>query len=327
MCTAVSYNSGSHYFGRNLDVEGSYGETVVITPRNYTFGFKKANEIKKHYAIIGMAKIENGYPLYFDGSNENGLSMAALNFPGNAVYNPPKTGADNITPYEIIPWILGQCENVQKAKKLLEKINITDIDFSDTLTLTPLHWIISDKEESVTVEQVRDGLKVYENPVGVLTNNPQFDMQLFYLNNFMSLSTRQPVNKFSDKITLNAYSRGMGAIGLPGDLSSSSRFVRAVFTKLNILHAENEEKSVGQFFHILDSVYQQKGCVSLDNGEYEYTSYSTCCNSETGLFYYKTYENNRICCVSMFSENLDGKNLISYPLLRENDFYIQNGEK
>lgn len=327
MCTAVSCNFGSHYFGRNLDVEGSYGETVVISPRNFSFAFKKAAEIKKHYAITGVAKIEKGYPLYFDATNEKGLSMAALNFPGNAVYNIPENGADNITPFEILPWILCQCANVQEAKKLLEKTNVTDISFCEELPLTPLHWIISDKKESVTAEPVKDGLKVYENPVGVLTNNPTFDMQLYNLNNYMRLSVNPPENCFSKKINLNAYSRGMGAMGLPGDLSSASRFVRAVFVKSNISPAKNEEESVAQFFHILGCVCQQKGCVSLGEGKYEYTSYTTCCNTETGLFYYKTYENSRICCISMFSENLDGKSLISYPLLRGNDVFIQNGEK
>ena len=325
MCTAVSCTLSSHFFGRNLDVEGDYGEKIVITPRNFILSFKKEKEIGNHYAIIGVAKIEKEYPLYFDATNEKGLNMAALNFPGNAVYNSETEGKDNITPFEFILWILSKCESVEKARELLGKINITDISFSDDLPLTPLHWIISDKNESIVVEQVKSGLKVYDNPVGVLTNNPTFDIQLFNLNNYMGLSPDAPENKFYDH--LSVYSLGMGGLGLPGDMSSMSRFVRAAFVKLNIYKAKTEEESVSQFFHILGSVNQPKGCTRLENGNYEYTSYSTCCNTETGQFYYKTYENSRINCISLFSENLEGNMLVSYPILKENDIYIQNGEK
>ena len=327
MCTAVSCRFENHYFGRNLDVEGPYGETVAITPRNYPFNFKESETIKNHYAFIGVAKIANGYPLYFDATNEKGLSMAALNFPGNAHYSPPVKGRDNITPYELFPWILGQCKDVDEAKKLLENINISDISFSETLPLTPLHWIISDRNESVAVEPTKDGLKMYDNPVGVLTNNPSFDIQLFNLNNYIGLSASPPENTFAHNILLKQYSRGMGALGLPGDLSSMSRFVRATFTKCNILPGKTEEECVSQFFHILDSVCQQKGCVYTEKNELEYTSYSSCCNTDNGLFYYKTYENSTVNCISLFGENLDGNKVISYPILREAMFHIQNGER
>lgn len=327
MCTAVSCNLNSHYFGRNLDVEGNYGETIVITPRNFILKFRNEQEIKNHYAIIGIAKKQKGYPLYFDATNEKGLSMAALNFPGNAVYKPVLSGKVNLAPYELFLWILEKCKSVTEAEVELETVNIADLSFSPDLPNTTLHWIISDRERSITVESVRDGLKIYDNPVGILTNSPTFDIQLFNLNNYMTLSTHQPKNTFSENLNLKAYSFGMGGFGLPGDMSSMSRFVRAAFVSFNICRAKTEEESVSQFFHILGTVSQPKGCTRLENGGYEYTSYSTCCNTETGQFYYKTYENSRINCISLFSENLDGDALVSYPILRENDIYIQNGEK
>lgn len=106
---------------------------------------------------------------------------------------------------------------------------------------------------------MKDGLHIYDNPVGVLTNNPSFDYQLFNLNNYRVLSSETPKNNFSNQISLNAYSRGMGGIGLPGDLSSVSRFVKATFTKLNSVSGDSESESISQFFHILGSVEQQKG--------------------------------------------------------------------
>ena len=119
MCTAVTFKGKDHYFGRNLDLEYSYKESVTITPRDYPFYFRKVPTISKHYAMIGMAVVSNGYPLYYDATNEHGLSIASLNFPGNAVYYPEVEKADNITPFELIPWLLCQCKNVPDSKSLL----------------------------------------------------------------------------------------------------------------------------------------------------------------------------------------------------------------
>ena len=324
MCTAITYNTKDHYFGRNLDLEYSYKETVTITPRNYKFEFRKAKNIDNHYAIIGMAYISNNYPLYYDAINEKGLGMAGLNFPGNADYKEEKENMDNIAPFEFIPWILSQCSNLKEVKNLLKNINITLINFSNELPVSPLHWIISDKESSITVESVKEGLKVYDNPVGVMTNNPTFDIHMFNLNNYMSLSTEQPINNFSKKINLETYSRGMGAIGLPGDLSSASRFVKATFTKMNSISGESESESISQFFHILSSVYQQRGCVHMGGNNYEITIYSSCCNMDKGIYYYTTYENSQITGIDMYKENLDSNELIKYDLIKGQQIFMQN---
>ena len=325
MCTAVTYAPKDHYFGRNLDLELSYHETVTITPRRYPFSFRKMPSLESHYAIIGMATVIEGYPLYYDATNEKGLSMAGLNFPGNADYKPEAEGKDNVTPFELIPWILAQCADVEEAQKLLERLNLLELPFSPQFPLTPLHWIVADRERSLTVESVKEGWKVYENPVGVLTNNPPFEMQLFTLNNYRNLSAKQPENRFSEALDLPLYSRGMGAMGLPGDASSSSRFVRAVFTKLNALPAETESGNVGQFFHILGAVAMQKGCVCVEEDKYEYTLYSSCCNVDRGIYYYTTYGNSRITGVDLYREDLEGSEVISYPLLKEQEIFLQNG--
>lgn len=324
MCTAISFTTKDHYFGRNLDLEYSYIETVTITPRNYPLLFRKKESLNTHYAMIGIAYVHNGYPLYYDATNEMGLSMAGLNFPGNADYKPEISEKDNITPFEFIPWILGQCSTVKDAKVLLDKINLLEEHYNNKLPLSPLHWMISDRESSITVESVKDGLKIYENPVGVLTNNPTFDMQLFHLNNYMNLSPQKPENCFSDKVKLERYSNGMGALGMPGDWSSQSRFVKTAFTKLNSVCGTSEEESVSQFFHILGSVEHQRGCVDMGNNLYEITLYSSCCNTDKGIYYYRTYENSQITAVDMFRENLDEDKVITYPLIKEQQIKWQN---
>lgn len=327
MCTAITYKTKDHYFGRNLDLEYSYKETVTVTPRNYVFDFRKMGKLESHFAMVGMAYIADGYPLYYDATNEKGLSAAGLNFPENADYKAYCDGKENVAPFELIPWLLGQCATVADAEKLLARINILKENFSEELPVSPLHWIISDRERSITLESVKSGVKIYENPVGVLTNNPTFDYHLFNLNNYMSLSKGDPQNTFfgeGQEISLKTYSRGMGALGLPGDASSMSRFVKATFVKMNARSGDSEEESVSQFFHILRSVEMQRGCVLLGNGLYEITVYSSCCNTDRGIYYYTTYDNSRIHAVDMHRENLQGSELIAYPLKKDPEIAYQN---
>ena len=324
MCTAATYKTNDFYFGRTLDYEYSYMEEITITPRNYPFKFKEKETINTHYAIIGMAYVAEEYPLYYDAVNEKGLGIAGLNFVGNTYYNESIEGKDNIAQFEFIPWILSQCATIEDAKKLIEKINLTNIPFNSQLPLAQLHWIIADKDEAITVEAVQEGIKVYENPVGVLANNPPFDKQMFALNNYMNLSNKAPENKFASNLNLQKYSRGMGAIGLPGDLSSQSRFVRVAFVKMNSVSAEGENESVSQFFHILNSVDQQRGCCELENGKYEITIYTSCCNATKGIYYYTTYDNHQITAVDMRKEDLNINNLIRYPLIKDEQIKIQN---
>ena len=324
MCTAVTYQTNDFYFGRTLDYEFSFGEEVVITPRNYPFAFRYQGGLNSHYAMIGMAHVANDFPLYYEAVNEKGLGMASLNFVGNAHYFEEDQGKDNLAQFEFIPYILATCSTVEEAKEKLANINITDQPFAEAFPVAQLHWIIADKNCAITVESVESGLHVYDNPVGVLTNNPPFPEQMFALNNYMHLSNMQPENTFLKDIPLSKYSRGMGALGLPGDLSSQSRFVRAVFSKMNSFSDSTEAESVGQFFHIMDTIAQIRGCCKLENGEFEITIYTSCCNADKGIYYYTTYGNRQITGVNMLAENLDSAELVRYPLVKSEQLHMQN---
>lgn len=325
MCTAISLRTGDHYFGRNLDLEYSYKERIAITPKAFPFHFRRMSPLSQHYAMIGMATVVGGYPLYYEATNEAGLSMAGLNFPKSAVYLPEQADMDNIAPFEFIPWILGQCATVHEAEEKLKRINLVDIPFSDTLPLSPLHWIISDKERSIVVEPMAEGLRTYENPVGVLTNEPPFDYHLYNLTHYLNLSPNPATDRSG--MSLTAMSNGMGGIGLPGDFSSASRFVKASFVKSNSVCSKGEEESVSQFFHILSSVAMPRGSVHMGKDQYEITRYSCCCNTDKGIYYYTTYENSQISAVDMRLENLDSTQPICYPLMERPQILIQNGQK
>lgn len=284
MCTAVMYDN--RYFGRNLDYDHSFGEELVLTGRNFPFAFPEGKTMEAHFAILGTALTQEGYPLYFDAMNEKGLAMAGLLFEGNAVYHASVSGKDNIPSWAFIPWVLGQCENVAEAEKLLLRLNLTDIPFSETLPPSPLHWMIADKTRSLVVESMADGLHVHENPIGVLTNNPPFSFHLKNLNQYLNLTAEEPRNRFSSALPIAPFSRGMGAFGLPGDWSSPSRFVRAAFVRANAV----ADGGVSQFFHILSAVEQPKGCIHLQGGGLEHTLYSICYDLSEGVCLRKEYD-------------------------------------
>ena len=327
MCTAATYKTDGFYFGRNLDYEVSYGEKIIITPRNYSFELRHVDKTyNNHFSMIGVGIIHNDYPLYYDAMNEKGLCIAGLNFVGNAKYEHDLSNdKNNIASFELIPYLLGTCSSVLEVKELLNNMVITDTEFMDGMAPGSLHWLIADRDNCITVEYTKDGMHIYDNYVGVLTNNPPFPIQMFNLNNYQNLSVKQPANNFSKELDLQTYSRGMGGLGLPGDLSSSSRFVKVAFTKCNSKSNNDEASSVSQFFHILGSVEQQKGCCEVKEGDYEYTIYSSCCSVDTLTYYYKTYDNHSINAISMKNENLDSNNLISYDLKLNGDIVYQNG--
>lgn len=323
MCTAMTYKTRDCYFGRTLDIECGYGEQVVMMPGHFPLVFRQAGEMKDHFAMLGMAVVAQGHPLYFDAVNEHGLAMAGLNFPGNAVYFPVQDGKENVAPFELIPYILGQCRTVEEAKEKLNTINIADIFFSESMPLTTLHWMIADKHSSIVAESVQDGLKVYDNPVGVMTNSPSFDYHMTHLADYMQLTNQPAENRFGCD-ALQTYSRGMGSVGLPGDWSSGSRFVRAAFVKKYSVSPDSELASVGQFFHMLGAVSVPNGCMQLENGQYQRTSCISCMNLDRRVYYYTTYENSRLSAVNMHRFKLDGKELKCFPLHKTATVHWQN---
>lgn len=324
MCTCINFKTKDNYFGRNLDLEYRFNEKVVITPRNYEIELKNKSKIKIKNSIIGMATVIDSYPLYAEATNEKGLSMAGLYFPNNAHFFDEDEFKLNLAPYELIPYFLGLYSSVEEVKKIISKLNITNISFAENLPITDLHWMISDGKESIVVEQMENGLKIYNNPIGVLTNNPPFDYHLANINNYSNLTPYYEENRFSNKINLQQYGQGMGAIGLPGDNSPASRFVRAAFNKLNSACDDDENSSVTQFFHILDSVAMVKGTTVTKENKNDITAYSCCINANKGIYYYKTYTNNQITAVKMTEKEKNSKKLSIFNLIEEQQIKYEN---
>lgn len=338
MCTSAIYQTKNTYFGRNLDLDYSYHETITITPHNFPLHFQTLPPLDNHYAIIGVAYVVpdhngNDYPLYYDAINDQGLGIAGLRFAGNATYFDLAANKDNVTPYEFIPYILGTCASVAEARTRLANLNFYNHNFSAELPLSELHWLIADTKESIVVESTADGLHVYDNPIGVLTNNPTFPDQLLNLSNYQSVSPTDPQNTIAPTASLVQYSRGLGTKFLPGGMDSESRFVKATFTKQHATSPDDELSSISQFFHILHSVDQSRGSDQTkphseapvgSPAEFEITVYSSGYNLDQGIAYYTCYDNHQISAVDMHKTNLETTELTSFPMINTEQINYQN---
>lgn len=318
MCTSIAMNTEDFFFGRTMDIEYSFNENVVFTPRNYPIAFRRSDTLRRHYAMLGMANVMEGYPLYAEAVNERGLCVAGLNFPDNAYYPPGEDPIkQNVSPFELILWLCAKCASVTDAKQLLTSTHLVDIPFNDDLPLAPLHWHIADRERSIVLESTRNGLEISDNPVGVLTNNPSFSFQTTNLCQYMNLTTTCPQNCFSNIKSLVPFGQGLGSFGLPGDYSPASRFVKAAYLSMNSVCEKDEMSSVSQLFHILDSVSMVRGSVITNQKLYDTTTYACCMNATKGRYYYKTYSNSQLTAVDIRRENLDAETLKTYPLVTD----------
>ncbi len=323
MCTCLDFQTKDHYFGRTLDLEYHYNEEVVITPRNYRFDLRNEGTLQTKHAIIGMATVIGDYPLYYEAANEKGLSIAGLYFPGNAEYFSPQEGSLNLPSYEIIPYFLGLFSTIDEIRPYLKKLNITNDNFSENMPLSPLHWMISDGKECLVVEQTKNGLEIYENKTGVMTNNPTFNYQLKALEEFKNLTPeyKPPVQK-EEGVSFDCV--GCGSLGLPGDYSSTSRFVRTAFLSATANKEPDEKNSITQFFHILSTVSMTKGTVLTKADKEDMTVYTSCINTTKGIYYYKTYDNSQISAVKLTEENMNADKITSFKLESEQSIYCQN---
>ncbi len=312
MCTSIFDNKYGHFFGRTLDLEFSYGEEVVKTKKGKELLFLYEGKMNSKFSFLGMAhkarREEGGeeIPLYYDGMNESGLCAAALNFPKFAVYNEKRDKCRNLASYEVIPYILSNCGNIDCVKKLLSSANITTDAFSDGLPPTPLHWMVADRDGAIVIEQSAKGLDIYENTVGVMTNAPTFDYHMIRLSDYVALTPNPPQNNLCPHAELPHYSRGLGATGLPGDFSSVSRFIRAAFVKNHTLLPsealfEREEKTaeIDRFFHVMSSVTVPLGCIITNEDKPVCTVYTSACDMDNLTYNYFTYSNRQIKIVSL----------------------------
>lgn len=316
MCTGLRFTDadGNLFYGRNLDVESSYGEKIMVTPRNYELPYKFLENTKTTKALIGMGIMAGDYPMYFDACNENGLGIAGLNFP-NFAYFPkdPVAGKTNMAPYEFMLWLLEEFDTVAEAKEGLKKLCLIDAPFSPQMPVAPLHWFISDKDAAIVVESTHEhGVQVYDDPVGVLTNNPEFPWHLMNLNNYVGLTPHDAPATTWGQQPVKELGVGTGSWGLPGDSIPASRFVKAAYLNANYPTVKTEKENVAKFFNILKAVAMVDGSVVNPAGKRELTIYTDCYSAKTKTYYYNRYDDFAIKQVQLNDENINANQVTMY---------------
>lgn len=287
MCTAIGLHLGDCFFGRNLDLEQNFGESIVLTPRGFSMPMRHEKGMTTRFALLGMATVKTGFPLYAEAINERGVAMAGLNFVGNAVYF-DKTDAskDNITTFELIPWVLGESENIESAKKRLKNLHLMSTAFEEQLPPGALHWFLTDGKTSFVLECTKNGLFIYDNPFGVLTNNPPFVFQLASCLPF--LKSRQKVaREMLQAYGISAESLGFLDNTISGDYSSTARFARATWLAESAKTLGTSHADLATCFQILAAVAPIHGCVTGVNQQEHYTLYTVCANLTRGEFHWR----------------------------------------
>lgn len=317
MCTglALETKDGLHLFGRNMDIEYSFNQSIIFIPRNFKC-VNKSNkkELTTKYAVLGMGTIFDDYPTFADGMNEKGLGCTGLNFPVYVSYSKEDIeGKTNIPVYNFLLWVLANFSSVEEVKEALKNANIVDIPISENIPNTTLHWMISDiTGKSIVVEQTKEKLNVFDNNIGVLTNSPTFDWHVANLNQYVGLRYNQvPEFKLGDQ-SLTALGQGTGLVGLPGDFTPASRFIRVAFLRDAMIKNDKDSIDLIEFFHILNNVAMVRGSTRTVEEKSDLTQYTSCMCLEKGIYYYNTYENNQINAIDMNKENLDGNEIKTY---------------
>lgn len=255
MCTALSIRSKNDkwFFGRNMDLTYNFNQSVIIIPRNYKFQDKvTGNIITNNRAIIGMGTVIDDHPAIADAMNENGLACAGLNFAGYAYFEKEIVkGKINIAPYDFIQWVLSNHDTVDEVKNEIKNIELVDVPINDKTPVPTLHWMIADKTgKSIVVEKTKNKFAVYDNTVGVMTNNPTFDWHLTNLNEYIKIKPNQPKETNWSNQELKALGVGAGTLGIPGDFASVSRFIRIAYIRNNMPNIEDNITAITQFSYV-----------------------------------------------------------------------------
>ncbi|MCQ2079436.1 MAG: linear amide C-N hydrolase [archaeon] len=323
MCIVLSCRTGGRYFCRNYDRERSLTEKVLVSPRHQVLRFLDGTVLEDHLWMAGTGVAPMGHPLFFEAFNEKGLCMAAVSFEGYAGYSDADEG-HLVAAHEMILYVLSRCSSVREARELLSDVHVVDRPFSNKIPSYPLHWMVSDGNGSIVVEPLDGRLVIQDDPAEVMTNGPPLRYHLDNLENYMHLTCRSPRNLLPEELRSGLTTRGRGAMGLPGDYSSVSRFIRGCFVKYNTVPETDTELDVERMFHILEAVAIPRGCVELSNGVHECTRHSVCIDAEELVLYYRCRENSQICVVDPRRTDVDGTETVSFGMISVPQFLHQN---
>lgn len=293
MCTSLTYTNshGGHFLARTMDFNVDFETRIMFMPRHYRVT-GDLGDFTTTYGFIGAGRQLN-HEIFTDGVNECGVSIAALYFPNHAIYQ-PHSNQDKIdlAPHDFVAWVLGKITSVADLRERVKDVQLISSTAELINEIPPLHFIISDQTgETAVLEPTSGELRLLNNPVGVLTNSPNLKWQLQNLSKYGTLTnTERPLNKFIN-YQPGSQGPGTGALGLPGDYTSMSRFARTVFLKHYAQVPATTTDTVNLLQHILNAVTIPKGAKVAANGQATYTEYRSYMDLNHQTYALELYEN------------------------------------
>ncbi|CAM4245964.1 choloylglycine hydrolase family protein [Erysipelothrix inopinata] len=312
MCTNITLKSSDNtvLMARTMDFSFALDPEMMVYPRNFKLNFAFNEPLEHHYAFLGLSKNIGVFALA-DGINEHGLTAAALYFEGYATYESTVVEGKSIAPNDIVMWMLAKCKTVEDVKEVFQTHHLVELKLEFLGMIPPLHWVFQDIEgNSIIVEPLEDGIKIYENKLGVLTNSPDYGWHKTNVRSYIGLDPAQVEPRTIYGENFKAFGQGSGTFGLPGDLTPPSRFVKALYSKLSTKKAANEAELVVAASHILNNVDIPKGSVVTQRKTIDYTQYTAYMISNTQTYYYRLYDSLNTEVVNLNDFDLDGNEII-----------------
>ena len=316
-CTGITLTAkdGSVVRARTMEFGVDLQSDVIVSPRNFarvgsTPDGKPGISWKAKYASVGANA--TGLPLMVDGFNEKGLSIGIFYFSQSAGFQPytAEAQASTLAPWELGSYILDNFANVEEARAALADITVAPVVFEQFGIVLPVHYVITDVTgKTIVVEYVDGKLNIHDNKLGVITNNPAFDWHMLNLKNYVNLSYDNVPPKELGDVTVTGFGEGTGMLGVPGDFTSTSRFVRAALFQTGVDKGATSEDEVFQAFHILNNFDIPKGSIRETDADgqvhQDYTQWTTASDLENQRFYFRTYDSSSIRYVDLTAQDLD----------------------
>jgi choloylglycine hydrolase len=327
-CTGITLvaQDGTVVHARTMEFAIDIKSDVLVIPRGYartgsTPDGKDGMKWKAKYASVGANGV--GKPMLFDGVNEKGLSAGLFYFPTSAKYM-PYTSADaskTVAPWELGSYLLENFATVEEVRANIGKVVVPPVVYEGWGFVPEVHYIVQDASGSSIVIEYLDGkVHVFDDPLGAMANSPSFDWHMTNLRNYVNFSmTNVPPIKLGS-VTLKPFGQGSGMLGMPGDFTPPSRFVRAVAFSQSVLPSVAGQDAVLQAFHVLNQFDIPKGAArehekdEHGNVQADYTIWTSASDLRTRRFYFRTYDNSQIRMVDLMKMNLDAKDIVTFSM-------------
>jgi choloylglycine hydrolase len=315
-CTGITIRpkDGSIIYARTLEFAVDIKSNVIVVPRGKDYvgtvpGDKPGLRWKTRYGIVGANAFD--LPVTVDGLNEKGLQVGLFYFPGFAKYQEikPREASKALAPWELGVFLLGTCSDVKEAVAAAKDVRVGEAVQKDMGFVPGVHYTLTDSTgESVVLEYVGGELRIHQNPLGVMTNSPTFDWHMTNLSNYVTMSDKNVEKIDLGGKEIKGLGQGSGMLGLPGDFTPPSRFVRAVAFSKSALPVASAKEGVLQAFHILNQFDIPKGSArGIDQGKEvsDYTLWTSAADLKNLRYYFRTFDNSRIRMVDMKAVDLD----------------------